>query len=287
LQQDESFEQAMIAQQAHETPAGEPTAASAITVDERWSEMKTLVQQKQALEALYTDDHPDVVAISHRIADLQAEINRPPAPAPDPAPAAKGAAPQAARPAANRSDPPQVQQLKAQLHATQVSIAEAKQNQARISQQIRTYEARVEASPMVDEEYKQVTRDHDMALGFYNSLLAKMNESSMATALEHRQQGEQFRVMDAPNLPDQPTFPNPYMFAGGGLAAGLFFGLAIAAFLEYRDTSVRNEKDIWAFTKLPTLGIISRIDGLTGIAAEASTRWQCFSRSPKPIESTR
>jgi uncharacterized protein involved in exopolysaccharide biosynthesis len=45
-------------------------------------------------------------------------------------------------------------------------------------------------------------------LQFYNTLLTKMNESSMATALEHRQQGEQFRVMDAPNLPDAPTFPN-------------------------------------------------------------------------------
>jgi len=35
----------------------------------------------------------------------------------------------------------------------------AKQEQARIEQQIRTYEARLESSPMVEEEYKQVTRD--------------------------------------------------------------------------------------------------------------------------------
>ena len=68
---------------------------------------------------------------------------------------------------------------------------------------------------MVEEEYKEVTRDHESALQFYNTLLAKMNESTMATALEHRQEGEQFRVMDAPNLPDEPTFPNPRIFAGG------------------------------------------------------------------------
>jgi uncharacterized protein involved in exopolysaccharide biosynthesis len=163
-------------------------------------------------------------------------------------------------------------------------MAAAKQEQTRLQQKIRTYESRIESSPLVEQEYKQVTRDHDTALQFYNSLLTKMNESSMATALEQRQQGEQFRVMDAPNLPDAPTFPNPFVFAGGGFAVGLFLGLLIAALLEYRDTSLRNERDIWAFTKLPTLGIISHIDGLPQ-PAQAGSRWKLFSRSSKAIES--
>jgi hypothetical protein len=29
------------------------------------------------------------------------------------------------------------------------------------------------------------------------------------------------------------------------------------AWIEYRDTAVRTEQDIWAFTKLPTLAVIS------------------------------
>jgi capsular polysaccharide biosynthesis protein len=139
---------------------------------------------------------------------------------------------------------------------------------------------------MIEEEYKQVTRDHETALQFYNTLLTKMNESTMATALEHRQQGEQFRVMDAPNLPDEPTFPDRRIFAGGGLAFGLFLGLLLAALLEYRDTSVRNERDIWAFTKLPTLAIISYISDLDH-PDKAGKRFKLFSRTPKPIESVR
>jgi polysaccharide chain length determinant protein (PEP-CTERM system associated) len=275
LQQDETFVQAMIAEQSHDLPGTE--AATVVTDDERQKELRTLVEEKQALQALYTPSHPDVVAINHRIADLQAEIDHP-------APAAP--APQTPAPKANRPDPPQLQQLKAQLRAIQASISDAKQSQTRISQAIRTYQAKVEASPMVDEEYKQVTRDHDTALGFYNSLLAKMNESSMATALEHRQQGEQFRVMDAPNLPDEPTFPNRLLFAGGGLAGGLFLGLLITVILEYRDTSLRNERDIWAFTKLPTLAIISHIPGLPKPAkSHHHSRWKIFSRADKPVES--
>ena len=163
-------------------------------------------------------------------------------------------------------------------------MAAAKQEQARIEQQVRAYESKLQSSPQVDEEYKQITRDHDTALEFYNSLLTKMNESSMATALEQRQQGEQFRVMDPPNLPDAPTFPNRLVFAGGGFAAGLVLGLLIAALLEYRDTSLRNERDIWAFTKLPTLAVISRIDGLPQ-PAKTRSRWNPFSRTNKSIES--
>jgi polysaccharide chain length determinant protein (PEP-CTERM system associated) len=248
IQQNVTFLEAMISQQSQETQATEPSPA--ITVDERRKELKSLVAQKQELQALYTPDHPDVVAISRKISDMEAEIARIPA----------DSTPGTAR--EKSEDPPQLQQLKAQLRAAQQSMVGARQEQSRIEQQVRTYESRIESSPMVEQEYKQITRDHETALQFYNTLLTKMNESSMATALEHRQQGEQFRVMDAPNLPDQPTFPNRFAFAGGGLAAGLFLGLLLVALLEYRDTTLRSERDIWAFTKLPTLAMISEIGGL-------------------------
>jgi uncharacterized protein involved in exopolysaccharide biosynthesis len=163
-------------------------------------------------------------------------------------------------------------------------MANTKQEQARIEQQIRTYESRIQARPEVEEQYKQITRDYQTALDFYNSLLRKINDSTMATALEQRQQGEQFRVLDPANLPDAPSFPNPFVFAGGGFAAGVLLGLGLAALLEYRDTSLRNERDIWAFTKLPTLAVISRIKDLPQ-PNKPHTRWKLFSRTNKPVES--
>jgi polysaccharide chain length determinant protein (PEP-CTERM system associated) len=272
-QQDVTFLQAMVAQQTHDLQNAEPAATSA-AVDERKSQLKALIAQRQALNALYTPDHPDVVEISRKISDLEAQIAR----------ASAEPAPTAVAPTVNRPDPPQLQQLKAQLRAAQQAMVDAKQGQAGIEQQIRNYESRIASSPQVEAEYKQITRDHETALEFYNSLLKKMNESSMATALEERQQGEQFLMMDAPNLPDAPIFPNRRMFAAGGLAAGLFLGLLLAGLLEYRDTSLRSERDIWAFTKLSTLAVISHIDGISQ-PAESPSRRKLFSRTNKPIES--
>jgi polysaccharide chain length determinant protein (PEP-CTERM system associated) len=275
IQQDVTFLEAMVAQQTQDSQSTEP-GSSGVSVDERKTELKDLIKQKQALEAQYTPDYPDVVAISRKIADLQAEIARASA---EPAPATSPVAP-----TANRSDPPSLLRLKAQLRAAQASMANTKQEQARIEQQIRTYESRIQSKPQVEEQYKEITRDHQTALDFYNSLLKKINDSSMATALEQRQQGEQFRVMDPANLPDSPAFPIPYVFAGGGFAVGLLLGLGLAALLEYRDTSLRNERDIWAFTKLPTLAVISRIKELPQ-PATPRTRWKLFSRTNKPVES--
>jgi uncharacterized protein involved in exopolysaccharide biosynthesis len=248
LQQNETFLEAMIAQQTQESSRADP--ATGTSESGLKAQLKNALEQEKELETLYTPNYPDIVAMKRKIAGLRAEIARASS---EPA---KGEA------TSSRSDSPQLQQLRAQLRAERQSLAAAKEEQARIGQQVRTYESRIESSPMIEEEYKQITRDHETALQFYNTLLTKMNESTMATALEHRQQGEQFRVMDAPNLPDSPTFPNRRAFAAGGLASGLFLGLLIAALLEYRDTSLRNERDVWAFTKLPTLAVVSYINKL-------------------------
>jgi uncharacterized protein involved in exopolysaccharide biosynthesis len=280
MQQGETLLQAMITQQAQEGSSADPaTGTSGDTLQEQ---LKKALNQEKEMEAFYTPDHPDMLAVKRRIASLRAEIARGAVePAKGDTPAnSKGEA------AAKSTDSAQVRQLKNQLRAQQAAIAAAKQEQARLDQKIRSYEAKLESSPLIEEEYKQITRDHDTALQFYNTLLTKMNQSSMATALEHRQQGEQFRVMDAPNLPDAPTFPNHLVFAGGGLSSGLALGLLLAALLEYRDKSMRNEGDVFAFTKLPTLAVVSYINDLDASRSSVRRR-KLFSRMAKPIESVR
>ena len=46
---------------------------------------------------------------------------------------------------------------------------------------------------------------------------------------------------------------------GAGMTLGLAMaiGLMLVAWLEYRDTALRSERDIWAFTRLPTLAVIA------------------------------
>jgi polysaccharide chain length determinant protein (PEP-CTERM system associated) len=256
MEQDKSYMEAMLSQQlAQSTPSSDHRAAP------QQADLQRLQDEEAELSARYTADYPDVVAVRRKIKDLQAQMAKAPAPT--------AAAP--ANTAPSRNDSVGVQQLRAQLRALELGIASKQREQARIQGQLRVYQDRISSSPAVQEEYKSITRDTQTAQQFYDDLLAKMNQSKMATDLERRQQGEQFSVMDEPNLPESPTFPKRGVFIGGGLAGGLVLGLLMAGLLEYRDTAMRTERDIWAFTKLPTLAVIEYTTGAERTAVKR--RW--------------
>ncbi|MBS1800818.1 MAG: lipopolysaccharide biosynthesis protein [Acidobacteria bacterium] len=278
MQQDRSYIEAMLAQQSINTPATGGAAGSS-SLSTQQTELQTLLAEESDLTKRYTDDYPDVVAVKRKIKELRAQIAAAPA-----APAAGSVTS-----APNRNDSPAVQQLRAQLKAIEQGILQKQHDQANIESQIRMYQGRISSSPLVQEEYKNVTRDYQTAQAFYDDLLKKMNASKMATDLERRQQGENFKVMDEPNLPDSPTFPKRGVFVGAGFAAGFILGLMLVAWREYRDTALRTERDVWAFTKLPTLGVIS----FTGDLADLKPKRGLFRRSKpdlgasaKPLTST-
>jgi capsular polysaccharide biosynthesis protein len=90
----------------------------------------------------------------------------------------------------------------------------------------------------------------------YDELAAKVQVSAMASDLESRKQGETLEQLEAPNMPEEPYAPKRPLIIVIGLAAGLGTGIALAAGRELRDTSLKNLKDVRAYTKLTVLGSI-------------------------------
>jgi len=274
MEQDKSYIESMIASQQAATPVSGEHGAAAPGAQQ--TELQNLQTEESDLTRRYTDDYPDVVAIRRKIKNLRAQMAE--------APAAATSTPSTVSTAPNRNDSQGVQQLRAQLRSLDQGIQSKRHEQATIAGQVRMYQDRISASPMVQEEYKNITRDYQTAQGFYDDLQKKMNQSKMATDLEHRQQGEQFSVMDQPNLPDSPTFPKRGVFVGAGLMAGLALGTILVAWREYRDTAMRSERDVWAFTKLPTLGVISlSINDLQG-PDSAGGRWSWGRRKKNDLQ---
>ena len=251
MENDKTLVESMLAQESRQTPAA-PGLRSTPQADTL--ELQRLQDKEADLKARYTPDYPDVIAVQRQIDDLRKQMAAAPAP---------GSAVAAAAP---HYDSPGTMQLRAQITAMTQAIAQKKQQQGELQAQIRQYQGKIQSTPLVEAKMKDLTRDHDQAQEFYNSLLGKMNNSQMATDLERRQEGENFKIMDDANLPDAPTFPNRAMFAIGGLVLGLGFGVLLIAFLEYRDKSLRTERDVWAFTKLPTLATIALIHETKGKA---------------------
>ena len=112
-------------------------------------------------------------------------------------------------------EPAQIQQLRAQVHNDDLMIAAKTKEQEQIRKQINLYQDRVQSSPAVEQQYKELTRGYQTALDSYNELQKKRDDSAMATNLERKQEGEQFRVLDPANLPEKPELPEPPSFCTG------------------------------------------------------------------------
>lgn len=252
-QQDKSFAESVLNQQIAAWQASQ-TGQNPDTLEQQ---LAALQNQLASLETRYTDDYPDVTKAKADIAALKKKIAE--------SENAKRVTPEES--ARTTAEPPQIQQSRAQIHQYEQTIKEKTAQQQQLQNQIHVYQARVQSSPAIEQEYKGLTRDYQTASDFYNDLLKKQDESVMAAELERRQQGEQFRVMDAANLPDRPSFPNRPLFALGGFGAGLALSVAIGFLLEMKDTSFRGERDVELVLHLPVLVMIPEIHPLEGSPA--------------------
>jgi polysaccharide chain length determinant protein (PEP-CTERM system associated) len=247
-QQDKSYTESLLAQQlsAWKSSQGSNNPQSLET------QLSNLQTQLLSLQARYTEDHPDVIKTKSDIAEVKkklAEVNEAAAKGPE------------ANAKASATEPPEIRQLRLQVHQYEDVLGQATREQKRIGDQIRLYQSRVAISPEVEEKYKQLTRDYDTAQKFYADLLAKKSTSEMATDMERRQQGEQMHLLNAANLPEAPSFPNRLLFAAGGLGAGLVIGMGLALWLELRDKSIRNEADVVASLQMPVLVSLPWVTG--------------------------
>ena len=212
-------------------------------------QLNTLEAQLLTLRAKYTDKHPEVIKVKQEIADLQKKMQSP-----------VPSQPKSVSADTLGADSPQIQQLRAQVNQAETAIAEKQKEQAQLQRQIKGIQGRIQLSPMVQEQYSKVTRDRQTALDFYNSLLKRRDDAQMATDLERRQESENFRVLDPPSLPQEPSFPNRQLFALGGLVAGLGLGLGLVRLAEIRDRSLRQPRDVEMLLGVPTLAVISSRD---------------------------
>jgi len=240
-QQDKAYTQSLLAQQVATWKASQ----ASLNPETLQKQLADLQSQLITLEARYTDDHPDVAKTKSDIAEVKHKLDEMNASAP------ANASLNNQKESAN--EPPEIRQLRLQVHQYDEAIAQSTAEQKRLQDQINRYQGRIALSPGVEEQYKQLTRDYETAQKFYNDLLGKKSESEMQTDMERRQQGEQMSLLNPANLPDSPSFPNRLLFAGGGLGAGVAFGFILAFWMEMRDKALRTEQDVVAVLDLPVL----------------------------------
>jgi polysaccharide chain length determinant protein (PEP-CTERM system associated) len=244
-QQDKGFNESLLSSQLANLKMMTNGEATPDTLEQQ---LTALQERLTDLQSRYTPDHPDVIKVRNQIEQLRSRMSESPKPG-NPAGARGG----------STLESPAVQQLRAKLRQDDLNIAELSKRQAQIQSQINVLQGRIQSSPAVEQQYKDLTRDYQTALDFYNDLLRKRDQANMAKELNQQQQGEQFSVLDPPSLPMSPSFPKKPIFAGAGFGGGLALGLGILYLIAALDSSMHSERDVEVCLKLPVLAMIPSV----------------------------
>lgn len=233
--------------QSSTTSAANASGAPGTVAD---AALRDLRKQLAELEAKYTPEHPDVLRVKDQIAQWESLKHGAAASPPD----AQGEHIDLAT-----TDPigqPTYAEVDSRLKAVEAEITNDKQQSDKIRKEIEDVRGHLSVTPVREQQLAEVTRNYENSREHYQSLLQKELESELATNLEKRQEGEQFRILDPPALPNKPYKPNRPLIMLGGWFLGLCLGVGAAGLRELTDVTVRSEEDLRKQVQIPILAQI-------------------------------
>jgi polysaccharide biosynthesis transport protein len=209
------------------------------------AKLQDLRDRLKELQAKYTPEHPEIKSTQAEIANLEKAI------AANPTKAANDPSPARLR----------YMQLKAEQEATDRKLASFQQQQQALIPQIADYQRRVQATPGHERTLAALTRDYDETRAQYQALLDKQNRAQIEERLEQTTQSTMFRIVRPAQFPLEPFAPKRGRIVLLGVFGGLGFGLFLAMFAEYRDTTYKTLDDLRDSTSLPLLAMIPTLPG--------------------------
>ncbi|MFZ9940848.1 MAG: GumC family protein, partial [Luteolibacter sp.] len=104
------------------------------------------------------------------------------------------------------------------------------------------------------QDYVDAKRDFETD----QDLLQTMRLKQMGETISSKMPPETVLVHDSPVISDSPVSPNVTLNLVLGAVVGLIFGVGIAFFLEYLDTSIKTLEDVERYLQVPVLAVIPK-----------------------------
>lgn len=269
-------------------PGATGTAAATpapVVRDERLTQLDNEVSKLESALSLlresYKDTHPDVKRAVALLAGKKTERDQYAAklatmkPA---EPAARGGSPAPARNPA-REMQGRIAALQAAVQAKDMEIEDLNRQVEAARTRSRNLQAKAEASPLARSGFVAMTRDREAAAQRYEDLQRRLQESSMATNLENRKQGETLETLESPVIPNEPNAPKRPIIIAIASAAGLLLGIGLAFGREMKDVSLKSLKDVRAYTRLTVLGSIPLLENDFVVRRRRRMAWLGWSAS--------
>ena len=226
-----------------------------------------LIAARNSLASLrlrYTDQHPDVIAAKNQIANLETQV----ADATKAAQAAQAAQSTTAGAAAaaptsdvmtrTQQPNPLYESIRLKLVDLNTLIPAAKQRFDQASTEYARAKTMAAQIPDIDAKAKDLDRDYEIVKRNHDELIARRESASLSQAADDQADRTQFRIVDPPQVPLNPSFPNlPLMFSlvlVAAIGAGLAFPIALELFRSTFSSAVRLRS-----LGLPVIGAVTYV----------------------------
>ena len=153
-----------------------------------------------------------------------------------------------------------IKQAESMINAKNMELQDLNGEIVRAGQQAKGYQSRITAAPLSSQAQAQLNRDYEQAKLTYNSLKFKQDDSARGTAIIRNKQGETLDLIDQASLPVTPAEPKRAFIIGAGTMIGFLLGLLAVGVREMKDTTLKNLKDVRAYTQLTVLGCVPLIE---------------------------
>lgn len=202
---------------------------------------------EQALEDLrlrYTDQHPDVVALQEMLVDLKAQREQ-------------QVEELESGEVVFSSSNPVMQALQIAKNETEAEVATLRADVRARETAIKKLRGLIDELPNVEADLTNLTRDYNVLNAQYQNLLAS-SERDKLTRDAQRSETIQFRIIEPPNAPLNPTDPNRLFMLLAVLACSLGGGGAIAFLLSQARPVYVDAESLTFETGIPVLGTVGR-----------------------------
>lgn len=190
----------------------------------------------------FTEKHPDVLQVEQEVAQMRAQMS-------------------AVDPQSGEQQPRSVAQqtVLAQKQKAEMQVEAAEKEIARLREQTNEIELRISATPHVAEQLEGLDSQALQLATTLKDFFERRQAARVRVALERRQLGEQFRILEAAYPALEPSSPNRPLILIMGVIGGIALALGAALALEGVDSSFHVVRDLQSAVSIPVLAAIPNI----------------------------
>ena len=179
-------------------------------------------------ESTYSDSHPDVLQARERVAILKR---------------------------ARQGGGEISSVVQEQIKSNNIAIAQLMAQRSNAMSQVDASRTRQAGAPAILERAMQLEAQASNIRQQYSKVSSDLLRAQSSARLANEQRAERLSLVEPPNLPDQPHWPNRPLIIAAGAGAGLALGFLLALLVELLNRPMRSPAQVQSMG-LPVLGVV-------------------------------